>query len=150
MMTTAANERDEKNKKTEGPPWVETGEVGRLDDAGPLIAAVQVARAERARHWIAVRDDCRTVDDDGREQRFRAEDAVRQIEAEAAQIDHIADGQQQLEPFAGAGRYRLTPGNEPQKKRKRKSLDVRPANVYWVRPSSKNETCHPSPHQAPF
>jgi len=38
-------------------PWIKAGKVGRLQDAGPLVAAVQVARAEGAGHGISVPED---------------------------------------------------------------------------------------------
>lgn len=94
-------------------PRVESGEVGRLEDAGALIAAVQVARAQGARHRVAVSHD--RVRRGGRRgvrrqvAGVRADDAVRQVEAEPAQVHHVHDGEHQLQPLAGTRRYRLTP-----------------------------------------
>lgn len=38
-------------------PRIEAGEVWRLQNASALIAAVQIARAQSARNWIAVPED---------------------------------------------------------------------------------------------
>lgn len=97
MMTRAAlrkrilraankGERSEEEEEEEDKPWVEAGKVGGLDDARPLIAAVEVAGAEGSGHWIPVRDDRSRVavaavvigaaEHGGRRQGFRPEDAV--------------------------------------------------------------------------
>ena len=102
----------------ESIPRVDAGKVGRLDDARLMVAAVQRARTNGARNAIAAEQRRQLLlllllvlllllEQHGL--RLFQHEAVRQVETEAAQVQHVVDVQLQLQPRTLRRRHRVTP-----------------------------------------